>query len=68
MVKIKHTLEFETELDETHSVAKRLLSLPLEMQSSFLSEMLKDLIVPELNPILNKINQGNSWAKLVVSE
>lgn len=66
MKTIKHSLHFITELDETNPAAKLLLSLPKIKQVEFLEGMLKDLIVPELKPILDKANEGNSYATLKV--
>jgi hypothetical protein len=68
MVKIPHTLKFETELDETHPVSQRLLSLSLEDQVAMLEGMLKALVAPKLTEILNKLNENNSYALLKVAE
>lgn len=65
-VSIKHSLEFVTELDETNPTASRLLSLPLEAQVELLEGMLKALVAPELTPILDHLNKGNSYATLKV--
>jgi len=68
MVKIPHTLKFETELDETHPVSQRLLSLSLEDQVEMLEGMLKALVAPRLTEILNELNENNSYALLKVAE
>jgi hypothetical protein len=68
MVKIPHTLKFETELDETHPVSQRLLSLSLEDQVEMLEGMLKALVAPKLTEILNELNENNSYALLKVAE
>jgi hypothetical protein len=44
MVQIQHNLTFVTEVDETHPVGIRLLSLPQEMQIAMLESMLKELL------------------------
>jgi hypothetical protein len=64
MVKIPHTLKFETELDETHPIAQRLLSLSLEDQVTMLEGMLKALVAPKLTEILDELNENNSYALL----
>jgi hypothetical protein len=68
MVNIEHTLTFVTELDETHPTAIRLLSLPEEMQVPFLERMLKEMLAPRIQPALDELNEGNSWATLKVAE
>jgi len=66
MKTIVHHLEFVTEFDENHPVAKQLLSLPHDFQVTMLEGMLKDLIAPRLSPILDEINAGSSYAVLKV--
>jgi hypothetical protein len=66
MKQIKHSLEFITELDENNPTVKRLLALPKEMQIAMLEGMLKELVVPKLKPILDEVNEGNSYALLKV--
>ena len=67
MKTIKHSLKFVTELDETNETAQRLLSLPKEMQTTLLEQMLKDLVAPSLKPIIDELNAGNSYATLKVA-
>ena len=66
MKTIKHSLKFVTELDETNETAQRLLSLPKEMQTTLLEQMLKDLVAPSLKSIIDELNAGNSYATLKV--
>jgi hypothetical protein len=68
MVKIEHSLKFVTELDETHPVALRLLSLPDEMQIVMLESMLKELLAPRIQPALDEINENGSYAILKVAD
>ena len=68
MVLIQHSLRFVTELDETHPVAIRLLSLEKEMQITFLESMLKELLTPLIQPALDEINEGGSYAILKVAD
>jgi len=65
-VSINHNLTFTTELDENHPVAQRLLSLSYENQVAMLEGMLKALIAPAIQPILDEINEGNTYALLKV--
>ena len=67
MKTIKHSLKFVTELDETNETAQHLLSLPKEMQTTLLEQMLKDLVAPALKPIIDELNAGNSYATLKVA-
>jgi hypothetical protein len=68
MVLIQHSLQFVTELDETHPTAIRLLSLEKEMQVLMLEGMLKELLAPKIQPALDELNAGNSFATLKVAE
>ena len=67
MKTIKHSLKFVTELDETNETAQHLLSLPKEIQTVMLEQMLKDLVAPALKPIIDELNANNSYATLKVA-
>ena len=68
MVKINHSLQFVTELDETHPIAQQLLALPTIDQVTMLEAMLKELLAPKIQPVLDFLNEGNSYATLKVAE
>ena len=68
MIKIPHSLHFVTEVDETHPVGMQLLALSEEMRIAMLEGMLKDLLVPALEPVIEKINENGSYAILKVAE
>jgi hypothetical protein len=68
MVKVNHSLNFVTELDETHPVAMRLLELPHEMQVQMLESMLKEFLVPFIQPEIERLNENGSYAILKVAE
>jgi hypothetical protein len=68
MITINHSLQFVTELDETHPIAKQLLALPTIDQVAMLEAMLKELLAPRLQPALDELNAGNSYATLKVAE
>ncbi len=68
MKTITHSLQFVTELDETNPTAIRLLSLPDEMQIVMLEGLLKEVLAPMIQPVLDEVNQGNSWATLKVAK
>jgi hypothetical protein len=68
MKKIYHSLQFVTELEETHPVAQRLLSLSEIDQVQMLESMLKELLAPMIQPTLDELNAGNSYATLKVAE
>ena len=66
-MKIKHSLEFETEfMGEygSHIVA----TYPEEMLRSLLVSLLHDLVVPKIQPVLDEMNENGSWAILRVAE
>jgi hypothetical protein len=68
MKKIYHTLQFVTEVDETHPTAMRLLELSEKAQVQFLETMLKEMVAPALDETLEEINAGGTWAILKVAE
>ena len=68
MVLIQHSLKFVTELDETHPTAITLLNLEKEMQVEMLESMLKEMLVPLIQPEIDRINEGGSFAILKVAE
>ena len=67
MKTITHSLKFVTELDENNETAQHLLSLPKEMQTVMLEQMLLDLVAPKLKTIIDELNAGNSYATLKVA-
>jgi hypothetical protein len=66
MVEIQHSLNFVTQFDENHPIAKQALALPHSELVTLLEGMLKDLLVPTLLPEINKINENGSYAILKV--
>lgn len=68
MKKIYHSLQFVTELDETHPVAQRLLTLSEIDQVLMLEGMLKELLAPMIQPTLDEINERGTYAILKVAE
>ena len=68
MIKIPHSLNFVTEVDETHPVGMQLLALSQEMQKEMLEGMLKQLLVPAIQPAIDEINAGGSYAILKVAK
>ena len=68
MVQIEHNLKFITEVDETHPVGMQLLRLEESMRTVMLESMLKELLAPRIQPALDEINAGGSYAILKVAE
>jgi hypothetical protein len=66
MIKVEHSLNFVTEFDETHPIAQRFLALDSYSQIAMLEGMLKELIVPAIQPAIDEINAGGSYAILKV--
>ena len=64
MASIEHSLKFVTELDETNSVARQVLALPQATQVLMLESMLKDLMSTRIQPIIDELNEQNSYATL----
>jgi hypothetical protein len=64
MKTITHSLKFVTELDETNETAQGLLALDKDTQALLLQGMLNDLLVPDILPLIDNLNAGNSYATL----
>ena len=67
MVKIEHNLKFVTEVDETHPIGMQLLALEKEMQVLMLEGMLKELLAPAIQPVIDELNENGSYAILKVA-
>jgi len=67
MIKVEHSLRFVTEFDETHPTAQRFLQLDKTSQIAMLEGMLKELIAPAIQPTIDEINAGGSYAILKVA-
>jgi len=63
-ISIKHSLNFTTEVDETHPVGKTLLRLSEIDQTRLLGSMLKDLLAPTITPALELLNKSGTYAIL----
>ena len=68
MVKINHSLNFVTEIDETHPVGMQLLALSQEMRVAMLEDMLKTLVAPAIQPVIDLLNENGSYAILKVAK
>ena len=68
MVKIEHSLKFVTEVDENHPVGMQLLSLSELDQVELLESMLKSLLAPRIQPVIDHINENGSYAILKVAD
>ena len=68
MVKIPHSLNFVTEIDETHPVGMQLLALSKEMRIAMLEDMLKTLVAPAIQPVIDLLNENGSYAILKVAK
>ena len=67
-MKIEHNLKFVTEFAEGHPVTIQMSKLSESMQVQMLEGMLKELVGSRLQPILDEINAGGSYAILKVAE
>jgi hypothetical protein len=65
---IEHNLKFVTEFKEGHPITIQMSNLPESMRVTMLESMLKELVGPRLQPILDEINAGGSYAILKVAE
>lgn len=67
-MKIEHNLKFVTEFADNHPVTAQMLNMPEPMRVLLLESMLKELLAPRLQPLLDEINKGGSYAILKVAE
>ena len=68
MKKVYHSLQFVTEVDETHPIGQRLLSLSEIDQVQLLESMLKELLAPKIQPVIDHLNENGSYAILKVAD
>jgi hypothetical protein len=66
-MKIEHNLKFVTEFMEGHPVTRQMEMLDEQSQIEMLEGMLKNLVGPRLQPILDEINENGSYAILKVA-
>ena len=65
---IEHNLKFVTDFQDEHPVTAQMLNLPESMRIEMLESMLKELLAPKLQPILDEINEGGTYAILKVAD
>jgi hypothetical protein len=65
---IPHSLQFVTEIDESHPNATIIQNMPEQYRQIMFEQMLVDLVAPRLQPILDELNANNSWAILRVAD
>ena len=68
MVQINHSLQFVTEVDETHPIGMQLMALSEEMRIAMLEGMLKELLAPAIQPVIDLLNENGSYAILKVAK
>jgi len=66
MVSVEHSIKFVTEFDETHPISQRFLQLEDSAQVEMLEGMLKALVLPAIEPLIENINENGSYAILKV--
>jgi len=66
MITIPHSLNFVTEFDENHPVAKHFLKLDETIRVQMLESMLKQLLTPRIQPAIDELNANGSYAILKV--
>ena len=64
---VEHNLKFVTEFAEGHPVTSQMQSLPETMRIEMLESMLKELLTPRIQPALDEINAGGTYAILKVA-
>ena len=65
---VEHNLKFVTDFADNHPVTAQILNMDESTRIYMLESMLKELIAPRLQPILDEINAGGSYAILKVAD
>ena len=68
MKSIKHSIKLETVVDENSEVGIQLLALPTALRNTMLNQMVNNLLVPRIEPILEELNKNGSYAILKVRQ
>ena len=68
MKSIKHTIKLETVLDENSEVGMQMLALLSALRNAMLDQMVNDLLIPKIEPILEELNKHGSYAILKVRQ
>jgi hypothetical protein len=66
-MRIEHNLKFVTEFKSGHPVTAQVMALDESTRILMLEGMLKNLIAPRLQPILDEVNENASYAILKVA-
>ena len=66
MINFEHNLKFVTEMKEDHPHTIQMLNMSEEMRTYMLESMLRELLAPRIQPIIDEINAGGSYAILKV--
>jgi hypothetical protein len=66
-MKIEHNLKFVTEFKEGHPVTRQIQMLDEGTRVVMLESLLKELVAPRLQPILDEVNANGSYAILKVA-
>ena len=64
---IEHNLKFVTEFKEGHPVTSQMEMLDEQSRIELLEGMLKQLLAPMIQPAIDEINAGGSYAILKVA-
>lgn len=67
-MKIEHNLKFVTEFADNHPVTAQVMALDEKTRIVMLESMLKEILAPRLQPILDEVNENASYAILKVAE
>ena len=67
-MRVEHNLKFVTEFKEGHPVTAQVMALDEGTRIFMLESMLKELLTPRIQPALDEINAGGSYAILKVVE
>ena len=66
MINFEHNLKFVTEMKEDHPHTIQMLNMSESERTYMLESMLRELLAPRIQPIIDEINAGGSYAILKV--
>lgn len=66
MITFEHNLKFVTEMQEDHPHTIQLLNMPEALRTELLESILKEMLAPAIQPAIDELNAGASYATLKV--
>jgi hypothetical protein len=66
MITFEHNLKFVTEMKEDHPHTIQLLNMDEDLRTELLESILREMLAPVIQPAIDELNAGGSYATLKV--